>query len=402
MKGDTTHRQDDGRSMVAAISVTMGALLAVYLTGALGVEIEHSLGLSATQLGVAVAGFFASSAVCAAGAGRLADRIGSSRGVRTAVVPSVAALAALAVGVRSWWSLTVTLIVAGTANGAIQPAANRFLTRTVSSGRQGFAFGVKQAAIPAATMLSGIAVPLVALAVGWRWAFAGAAVLVVAFGLAFPTRRASLAAAARVLPATSVGEGRLVAAPAFRRGPLVVLAAGQALGAAATVALGSFFVVAATSSGVDQARAGLIAAVGSAACLAVRVGAGRRADRRPGGHLRVVALLMGVGVAGFLLLAAGRPSLLLPAALLTYGAGWGWPGLFNFGVARLYPSVPGRATGILQVGASSGGALGPLVFGYTAGAAGFRAAWLLAGLAALLGMVLVLTGRRQVIKAGVR
>ena len=39
------------------------------------------------------------------------------------------------------------------------------------------AFGLKQSSVPLATFLSGLAIPFVALTLGWRWAFVLAAAL---------------------------------------------------------------------------------------------------------------------------------------------------------------------------------------------------------------------------------
>jgi 4-diphosphocytidyl-2-C-methyl-D-erythritol kinase len=52
------------------------------------------------------------------------------------------------------------------------------LARRVEVARRATAFAVKQSAIPAAMLLGGLAVPALALTVGWRWAFAGGAVAV--------------------------------------------------------------------------------------------------------------------------------------------------------------------------------------------------------------------------------
>ncbi len=74
--------------------------------------------------------------------------------MRLGILPAVAAAVWIGLWVRSWGELIAALVVSGVANGVIQPAANRYVSRTVGEGRLGFAFGVKQAAIPAATPLS--------------------------------------------------------------------------------------------------------------------------------------------------------------------------------------------------------------------------------------------------------
>ena len=72
----------------------------------------------------------------------------------------------------SWWSLSLLIGVAGAGNALTQPAANVLMARTVPPQRHGIAFAVKQSAMPFGTLLGGLAVPVVTLTLGWRWAFA--------------------------------------------------------------------------------------------------------------------------------------------------------------------------------------------------------------------------------------
>ena len=72
--------------------------------------------------------------------------------------------------------LVVLLLATGTINGIAQLAASATVADRVPARRQGVAFGIKEAAKPAATLLCGVAVPLVVL-VDWRWAFVACAAL---------------------------------------------------------------------------------------------------------------------------------------------------------------------------------------------------------------------------------
>jgi len=76
----------------------------------------------------------------------------------------------IGLGVHRFPGLVVALVLAGVANGEIQPAANRYLTRTVDARRQGLTFGVKQSAIPArdATVRAGRSLWLPTLPAGVR------------------------------------------------------------------------------------------------------------------------------------------------------------------------------------------------------------------------------------------
>ncbi|HEX5494699.1 MAG TPA: MFS transporter, partial [Mycobacteriales bacterium] len=164
-----------GWPMVTAVVLAVFSLVPVFLTSALAPRIRADFPLTEGHLGIAVSAFFAASAVGNLGLGPVADRFGGIRVLRLFSLPSGCALGFVAVGARSWVPLAVALAVAGLGNGGVQTAANEILVHSVSVARQGFAFGVKQAAIPAATLLAGLAVPAVGASVGWRWAFAGAA-----------------------------------------------------------------------------------------------------------------------------------------------------------------------------------------------------------------------------------
>lgn len=387
--------------MWAAVCTTTAAQLPVFLTGALSVQIGRDFPLGTRSLAIAVAAFFGSSAVCSAGLGRLSDHVGGARMMRLGTLPAVAALLWIGFGVHDRYALVAALALAGAANGSIQPAANRHLSRTVREDRQGFAFGVKQAAIPAATLLSGLAVPVAAHTVDWRWVFVAAAVAAAIVGAL--VRRPAGSASHRQPAAhdAAADGGTTTGQETFARSALVTLSIGAGAASAAANALGAFFVMFAVSIGTSDTAAGLIAAAASVLSILVRLGSGVRADRRAVGHLRQVALMCAVGSIGPLLLAVGDRRVLAVAALIGYGIGWGWAGVFNFAVARTHPGAPGRATGLTQVGASSGACLGPLCFGLAAAQFGFRPAWIGAAVALLVASLILLLGRRALRSAGI-
>lgn len=374
--------------MVAAIASTTVGQLPVFLTGALAPQIGRDLAFPASSLGIAVAAFFASSALCSATLGKVSDRIGGRTMMRLGVLPALVAGIGIGVAVRAPWELVVALVVAGIANGAIQPAANRYLLRTIGRRRQGFAFGVKQAAIPAATLLSGVVVPTLGVTVGWRWGFLALAICAAGVGLAIPWR-------STVSGAGVAQRVRRNAAEPLARRALIILALGLGTGSAAVNALGTFFVSSGVHSGVSDSEAALVAAAGSVASMTMRLVIGFRADRHTTGHLRLVAALAAIGSIGFVMLATQVSWLLLPAALIGYGAGWGWAGLFNFAVVRTHPTSPGRATGIIQTGGSTGACVGPLGFGVIVDHFGFQPAWLTAGGLLLVAAMVILLGRRS-------
>ena len=150
------------------------------------------------------------------------------------------------------------------------------------------------------------------------------------------------------------------------------------------------------SSASTAAAAGLLAAFGGAICVFVRIVAGLRADRLGSGHLRTVATLLGLGAVAYAVMALGNPVAFVLLTPLAFGAGWGWPGLFNLAVVLANPDAPAAATGITQSGTYLGAMAGPVVFGWVAGAVGFEAAWLTAAAAATAAMVAIRVGRHRI------
>ena len=374
------------RPVLLAVAVATAGVLPAFLTGGLAVQIRSDLDFGSAALGFAVAVFFATASLASAIMGRLVEKMGSHRAMRVSATGSAAALLGVALFAGSWAGLVACLALGGLANAVAHPATHLSLAREVPANRQGLSFGIKQAAIPAATLLAGLAVPLVAVTFGWRWAFAGGAVLALAVALFVPAE-------------TLGGVGRLKEARAGDApvAPLVLLALGIGLGSAAATPLGAFVVESSVAAGLRVGTAGLLLASGSAVGIVVRVLFGYLADGMGGGRLRLVAAMLGVGVVGFGMLAAGTGALVVAGTLLAFGAGWGWPGLFNFAVVKTNPNAPAAATGITQTGASAGAALGPLVFGLVVEAAGYGAAWLLCGALALVALVAILSGRAVIL-----
>lgn len=370
------------RPILLAVAVATAGVMPAFLTGGLAVQVREALGFGEAALGLAVALFFAFASLASVVSGWVVERIGSHRSMRLAAAGSATSLLGVALFARSWTLLVGCLVVGGFANAVAHPATHLSLAREIPPNRQGFSFGIKQAAIPTATLLAGLAVPVVALTVGWRWAFVGGAVLALAVAFLVP------AETHRGVP--GVKEAR---AGDVRAGPLVLLAVGIGLGSTAATPLGAFVVESAVAAGIEAGRAGLLLALGSAVGITVRVVFGYLADGMSGGRLRLVAGMLGTGAIGFAMLATGASSLLVVGTMLAFGAGWGWPGIFNFAIVKTNPGAPAAATGITQTGASGGAALGPLIFGLVLQATGYTTAWIVCGSIALLSATTILLGR---------
>jgi len=375
------------RAAALAVLITACCSLPVFLVGGLAVQIRSDLGLEISRIGYLTAIFFVSSAAFSAYAGRIAERIGARRSIQISGALASTALIGLALS-PSYISLLAFLLLAGVASALAQVGANLHLATRVDKSRQAFAFGIKQSGIPAATLLGGLAVPLIALTVGWRWAFVMGALLTAGVVAVVPRTRSK----ARAGDKKRVRPNNIPA--------LVVLALGGAFGSASANSMGSYLVDSSVSAGFGEAAAGLLFAGGSIAGLSMRVGAGWFADRRTGGRLYWVAGLYLIGSVGFLLQATRNTELLWLGTLLCFAGGWGWPGLFNFAVVHRNPEAPAAATGLTQTGVYLGGTCGPLLFGIVAEDLGYQTAWLGASAFGLVACSAVLVARRMLLEAG--
>jgi MFS family permease len=362
------------RVVAAPLVVSIVIVLPITLLGALFVEIGPEFGLERAELGLLAAVFLGVSMVVAPAAGVVSERSGASRAIALSAVLAAVACAGIAWVARSGPGLVPWLVAAGLANAIGQPATTIFVAQTIPLPRQGFAFGVKQATAPLGTLLAGIAVPAFALTVGWRWAFATTAAFAVLAALAVPR----------------LAKPRRHASPALRRlglprrNTILVLVLAMMLGIGAASALGVFFVDATVAAGFSPAMAGWLQALGSTVGVAARLVAGRVADTRATGHLRLVALMLASGALGYVLLGVGGTWAIVVGTVLAFALGWGWVGVFFFAIVRLNPESPGAATGLVQTGDFAGSLVGPIVFGTLATGDSYRTAWLVAAALAVL------------------
>lgn len=375
-----------GRLVALGLAVAVCASLPMLLLGALAVQIRADLGVGAAGVGAGVAAFFFAGSLGSAALGRVVERIGGRRGLQLASGLAATGLLGIAVLGRSLGPVLLFLAIGGFAVGAAHPAANLVLMRGVRERRRGLVFGIKQSAIPLASLLGGLAVPAIGLTVGWRWAFAGAGLLAVLLTLSIPSDIARIAP--RRTPSRTGSVDRLGRA----RGPLLLVTVAAAFAALAANPLAAFLTITYVDAGLSEATAGWLLAVSSAVGVAARVLIGWLADRVAALRLGAVGALLLAGAGSFVLLATGQSTLVVAGSLLGYAIGWGWPGLLNYAVASARASAPAAATGILQTGIYIGAGVGPLGFGLVVDEASLTLAWTLAALSGVIGGVLMIVG----------
>jgi MFS family permease len=283
--------------------------------------------------------------------------------------------------------LIVYLGIAGIANALAQPATNQLVAHRIPLVRQGAAYGAKYSAIPVASMLAGLAVPVLGLTVGWRWAF-GLFAVAAAVAALWPLGGAG---------ARTWDTGDALTQLQLPRRILVLLAVGVSFAAAGGSSLAIFMVSSAVATGWTEGAAGLLFAAASVVGITARLLSGIRADHRGRNHLWVVTIMLVVGALGVAALVPGSFWLFALGAPLAFGAGWGWPGLFILSIVRLNPTIPAAATGLTQVGTSVGCVFGPLGFGALTQSHSYGTAWTATAFTLLAAAALIYFGRRHVL-----
>jgi len=376
----------DRASASRGVVIAVLAVLPVFLTGALAVQLQRDLDFGAAALGGMVAIFFVTSALGSPLMGQVVERLDSARAAGLAT--TLTALAALGATVaQSWMHLVLTLTLAGIANSIAQPSANMLISDSIPVRRLGLAFGVKQSCVPAGALIGGLAVPTVVVLLGWRWAYGIAGALTGCYSAWLWVRHAPRRGPRRARGARLRDSEAPVSS-------LLFLTVGAFLGAAATTSLGAFLVDSAVASGFTPSAAGWLYAVLAASTIAARVSLGWGVDRAPSrSRFGVIAALLGAGSFGYLMLAGTNDALFVVGGLLAFAVSWGWTGLFHYAIVTWYRRSPAAATGFVQTGLSLGAGLGPLSFGVVVEESSYATAWMAAGIVSLLGSATVLAAR---------
>src|ERR1700730_10953750 len=93
------------RAVIGAVTTTTVTTMPVFLVGGLSVQIGRELRFSPAGLGVAVAMYFAVTALTTVPAGRLVERYGAGITTRASIVIAGISMLAIALGARSYATL---------------------------------------------------------------------------------------------------------------------------------------------------------------------------------------------------------------------------------------------------------------------------------------------------------
>lgn len=363
-----------GRSLRVLVVATLcmsSVAMAPGLVIILAVQIRRDLAMTPVQLGLAVTIYSVAIAATSIAFGRLADRIGWPRTVLMSLTASILLLLAVAFLVQSFISLLPLMFLAG-ANVALSiPATGLALARELPAEHQGLTFGLKEASIPLTFLLGGLAIPAVALTIGWRWAFV--------LGTALPLLAAAVLLVdpsdLRRSPSTSTA-GPEASEPEAKKVPKVfrLLAVAGGLAAASLAGI-SFAALSAVDAGLTEASTGLLIAAASVASIISRIGVGVVADRRHSGGFPEAATMLLIGALGYAFLITHTPLAAVVGTVIMYAFGWSFTGVMWQGAVAAHPQAPASATGVIQVGFGIGIAVGPLSFGAIVDVSGYSLAW---------------------------
>jgi sugar phosphate permease len=340
-------------------------------------------GLSLAQAGVIVACPTAGLLLTLVAWGAAADRWGERRILATGLgVAGVVLLAAARA--RSPAALGACLVVAGAAGASVYAASGRLILGWFAARERGLAMGIRQSAQPLGVAVAALALPTLATR-GLAAAFAFlsgfclvAAALVVAV-VRDPGRGGERAQAQRGSP--------------YRTGLLWRIHAASAVLVVPQFTVSTFALVFLVDArGWRAPAAGALLAAAAAGGAGSRLGAGHWSDRlgsrmRP---MRILALATTAALLAVALAAVAAPVLAVPILLAAAVLVVSTNGLAFTAVAELAgPVWAGRALGIQNTGQNALAALTPPMMAVLIGAAGYPAAFAVAGVLPLAAAALV-------------
>ena len=386
-------------ALAATLAIQVYTSFAATASAVLAPELARAFGVPARWIGLFVGLVYAGGMTASLACGGFIERYGSIRVSQACVGLCAIGVLAMALAPASAAVVLVgAAIVIGLGYGPITPASSQLLQRTAPPSRMALTFSIKQTGVPAGAALSGALLPIVALALDWRVAFALVALAGVAVVAAAQPLRATL-------DAERSGRGKLTFSGIFA--PLALLRTSPALRDLALVSfayasmqmcLTSFLVVHLTEGlHFTLVSAGLALTAATLGGVVGRIAWGYVADRwlAP----RLVLALVGVlaGLCGFttsIASAAWPMTALVVLAALFGSTAIGWNGVQLSEVARhAPPGSAGKVTGATGFVTFAGVVVGPPVFallssatgGYRASFAAFAAANVVAGLGLLAG-----------------
>jgi MFS transporter, ACS family, hexuronate transporter len=355
-------------------------------------SLVEGLGLTRFQVAFIVPSIYLAGLLFSLPGGRLADRLGVRPAFLGGLALGAAGLLAAALA-PGFLAFLACLFVAGAGWSVVNPTLGKAIMDVFPVRERGIAMGVKQMGLTIGGVISALALPAIAAALGWRFAM-GTCALVVALPVAlgwYPlgTFRAGSRA---VSPDRLAGTG---SSWWWARRPALVIffATGFVLGMVQAAVLSYLPLFTVQALGFDKIGAGLLVAASQAGGAVSRLALGAASDRWLTERRSLWITGTGaVGAAIFGLYAVWPATAPLTAGLLAFATGvgaYGWVGIFF-----VISAEAGLLSGVAFAAIVLGPLVGPPVFGLLLEAGNsYTAAWaVFAALSALVAVVALVAG----------
>jgi sugar phosphate permease len=350
---------------------------------------RDELGLTLTQVGLVIAAPWVGPILTLLPWGLLADRIGERRVLAGGL--GMCGLLSVAVAfVTAFVPLVILLAAIGAAGASVNSASGRAVMSWFGSDERGLALGIRQGSTPLGGVVSALALPAIADAGGLSAAFLflGALVLVAA------------AIGGAVLRDTPAESGVEEAPRVLRDRRLWTLAGAGGLYLVAQLAVTGFVVLYLHDERqLSNQQAGVVLAAMQALAIVVRIVLGRWSDVLGDRilPLRLIGTASGIALAATALLLGARTEIVVVAFVVAGTVSMSWNGLAFAGAAELAGRArSGAALGFQQPVLSATAAFASPLFAAAVDATSWRAAFLGASVAPVLGWAMLGSLRQRV------
>jgi MFS family permease len=375
------------------VLTTLGALA----LAAVAPKAAAELGTSPALIGYQVSIVYFGALVAAVFSGALVRRMGATR-------ISQCGLALVAVGCVVSTMATLPAIAAGAwiiglGYGATNPGASHLLTRARIVRNMNLVFSLKQSGVPIGGVISGMLLPPITLALGWKAGLWVCALLAALLSVALiPVQRRWDTDRSRSAFGNPLASIVLV----WRRPVLRWIAISSFAYSAVQLCLTGFLVTYLVSeAGLSLLAAGTILSVTHAAGAIGRLAWGWIADRLRSGSAALIAngVLAMVGALAAAGISAAWPAWAIAIVTVVFGfCAIGWNGVFIAVIARQSPpDEVGLATGGTLVFTYAGVMAGPSLFSalHDQGGLTYGASYALTALFTAIGVACVYQARRS-------
>ena len=330
--------------LIAALTATsMLGTAAISILSTLAPEVARTYGIPAVWVGYQFSLTSACMAVSLLFLGSASRRWGAGRVVQAGM--SLVGFALLLILIPHVAALVVAAVVMGLGYGLIMPANSHLMMRFTARANLNMVFSIQQTGIPLGAILAATAGPLIAVAVGWRWAVGGLAFMVFVLVALIASQRAGWdddRDPRAALPRNPFAGAVIV----FANTRLRNLSISGFCFSGAQFCVATFTVVALVEQlGYGLVQAGLMLSLSQVSGIVCRLYGGWMADRLNDSIavLAWLALALALFGSASLWLDADWPLAVVCILFAGYGAATvGWPGAYLAEVARLCP--PGQVS----------------------------------------------------------